>query len=386
MKKIFLILISAMIAFSSCSQKDTPAYKRAVVTQKLLKKHRIKIAVTGQWSTPNGKFIWEGAELAANEINEAGGILGAKIELVKFDDNNKVSQGAEVAGKITEDEEICAVIGHYSSSVSLFNSVIYHYYGVLMLTPFSTNTKLTKQSLPYIFRNIPGNDAFAKEAVRLCEQKNWKRVMTLYLNNAYCSELLDSFEQYCGENSIIVPDRVGYEEVYNLSNYMEIAEKWKTNYAFDAIFIAGFLPQAAEIVALFRSEGIDNPIIGSIDFDSSEFFSIADNKNEENFYCVSNFDPNIINAAFCNFKTAFKSKYGEDPNWEATQSYDAVKVLAKAIQKAGSVKREEIAAALKNEEEWNECAGPYRFNENGEIEKALIIKKSSNGEFKLLEE
>ena len=87
MKKIFLVLIAAMIAFSSCSQKDTPAYKRNIATQKLLKKHRIKIAVTGQWGTPNGNFIWHGAELAANEINEAGGILGAKIELLKFDDN-----------------------------------------------------------------------------------------------------------------------------------------------------------------------------------------------------------------------------------------------------------------------------------------------------------
>lgn len=378
--------MTAMIAFTSCSKKDTPAYRRNVVTQKLLKKHRIKIALTGQWSTPNGVFIRQGAEMAANEINDAGGILGAKIELVKFDDNNKVSQGAELAGKITEDEEICAVIGHYSSSVSLFNYVIYHYYGVLMLTPFSTNTKLTRQNLPYIFRNIPGNDAFAKEAVRFSDQKNWKRVMALYLNNAYCSELLDSFEQYCGENSIIVPDRVSYEEVYNLSNYMEIAEKWKNNYAFDAIFIAGFLPQAAEIVALFRAEGINAPVIGSIDFDTTEFFEIANNKNEENFYCISNFSPDSTNAAFRVFMLAFKEKYGKEPNWEACQAYDAVKVLAKAIQKAGNVRHDDIAAALRSEEEWDECAGPYRFNENGDIDKQLLVKKSTGGEFKVVDD
>ena len=384
MKKIFLILITAMIAFTSCSKKDSPAYRRNIVTQKLLKKHRIKIAVTGQWSSPSGTYIRQGAELAENEINETGGVLGAKIELLKFDDNNKVSQGAELAGKITADEEICAVIGHYSSSVSLFNDVIYHYYGLLMLTPFSTNTKLTKQNLPYIFRNIPANDAFAKEAVKFAYKKNWKRVMAIYLNNAYCSELLDSFEQYCGENSIIVPDRSGYEEVYNLSNYMEIAEKWKNNYAFDAIFIAGFLPQAAEIIALFRAEGINVPVIGSIDFDSAEFFEIADNKNEENFYCISTFSPNSTNTAFTRFKKAFKEKYGKEPNWEACQAYDAVKVLAKAIEKAGSVKHEDIAAALRAEEVWNESSGPYHFNESGDIEKQLFVKKSSRGEFKVL--
>lgn len=82
--------------------------------------------------------------------------------------------------------------------------------------------------------------------------------------------------------------------------------------------------------------------------------------------------------------SAFKENYGKNPNWEAAQSYDAVKVLAKAIQKAGSVKVEDIAEVLKTEEKWDECAGPYRFNENGDIEKQLFIKKSSNGEFKLL--
>lgn len=386
MKKIFLFLVTVVIAFASCSTKDTPAQKRDIVTQKLLKKHRIKIAITGQWSNPSGVATWRGAELAANEINDAGGILGAKIELVKFDDNNKVSQGAEIAGKITDDEEICAVIGHYSSSVSLFNSVIYHYYGVLMFTPFSTNTKLTKQNLPYILRNIPGNDVFAKEAVRFCNQKNWRRVMTLYLDNAYCRDLIDSFERYCGENSIMVPDRLGYEDVYNFNNYMEIAEKWKSNYDFDAVFIAGFLPQAAEIVALFRSVGINVPVIGSIDFDEPEFFSIADNKSEQNFYCISFFDLNSKNAVFTAFKTAFKSHYEIDPNWEAAQGYDAVKVLAKAIQKAGCVKHEKIAAALKSEEQWDECMGPYRFNEQGDIEKKILIKKSVDGEFKVLKE
>lgn len=384
MKKIFLILLTVAIVFTSCTQKDTPAYKRNIATQKLLKKHRIKIALTGDWSSPNGTFIWQGAQLAAGEINGADGVLGAKIELLKFDDNNKVSQGAEVAGKITDDEEICAVIGHYSSSVSLYNSVIYHYYGVLTLTPFSTNTKLTKQNFPYLFRNISGNDAIANEAVQLCKQKNCKRVMALYLNNAYCSDLVDSFEKRCGENSILVPDRISYEEVYNFNNYKEIAEKWKHDYSFDAVFIAGFLPQAAEIVSLFRSEGINVPVIGSIDFDSSDFFKTANNKTENNFYCISNFNPNSENEAFNAFQSAFKENYGKNPNWEAAQSYDAVKVLAKAIQKAGSVKVESIASALRTEEKWDECAGPYRFNENGDIEKQLFIKKSSNGEFKLL--
>lgn len=386
MKKISLLILAAALAFASCSQNDNPAHRREVATEKLLKKGRVKIAITGQWSTKNGDWIIKGAELALDKINAAGGVAGAKIELVPFDDNNKVSSGAEIAAKIVEDEQICAVIGHYSSSVTLFNSAIYHYYGILTLTPYSTNSTVTQQGLPYIFRNIPDNDDFANEAVNLCDRKGWKRVMALYLNNSYCRQLIDAFEQYCGPHAITVPDRFGYEEVYNLSDYTELAEKWKTNQNFDAIFIAGFLPQAAEIVSLFRSEGITQPIIGSIDFESDMFFSVGANKNEENFYCVSNFDLHSTNAAFVEFKKSFKEKYGVDPNWEATESYDALKVLAKAIQNAGSVKAKDIAAALKSKNEWDEGAGPYRFNENGEIEKKLLVKKSENGAFKTVDE
>ena len=388
MKKIFLVILAALslLALTACSQKDNPAETRIIATKKLLKKGKIKIAITGQWSSQNGIFIWQGAKLAADEINKAGGVLGAQIELLRFEDNNKVSQGAEVAGKITEDQEICAVIGHYSSSVSLFNSALYHYYGILMLTPFSTNTTLTKQGLPYVLRNIPDNNMFAREAVRFCERQNWNRVMALYLNNYYCRELLDSFEQYCGERGVIVPDRVGYEDVYSLKNYTEIATKWKNNYEFDAIFIAGFLPQAAEIVSIFRSEGINCPIIGSIDFDAPIFFSVGDCKNENNFYCVSNYDPNSKYKPFREFKDAFIAEYKGEPNWEACQAYDAVKVLSTAIQKAGSVQPDAVADALKSEKQWNEAAGPYRFNKNGEIGKLLFFKKSEGGEFKIFEE
>ena len=100
----------------------------------------------------------------------------------------------------------------------------------------------------------------------------------------------------------------------------------------------------------------------------------------------ANFDPNSTNAAFVDFKKNFKEKYGVDPNWEATESYDALKVLAKAIQNAGSVKAKDIAAALKSKNEWDEGAGPYRFNENGEIEKKLLVKKTYAGSFKTVDE
>ncbi len=383
---IFAAFFSSIITLASCSQNDNPAHRREAATERLLKKHKIKIAITGQWSTTNGEWISKGADLALEEINAEGGVLGAQVKLLRFDDNNKVSSGAEIAAKIVDDEQICAVLGHYSSSVSLFNSPIYHYYGLLMLTPFSTNSTLTKQGLPYILRNIPNNEAFAKNAVNLCDRKGWKRVMALYLNNSYCRELIDAFEQNCGTRAIIVPERIGYEEVYNLSDYTEIASKWKTKQSFDAIFIAGFLPQAAEIVSLFRSEGITQPIIGSIDFESDVFFSVGINKDENNFYCISNYDVDNTNAAFVDFKNNFKEKYDVEPNWEALGSYDALKVLVKAIGNAGSVKAKDITAALKKKEVWDEGAGPYHFNETGEIEKKLLVKKAEGGVFKTVNE
>lgn len=386
LQNTILLLASTVLLCTSCLRSDEPPVRREIAVEKLLKKeHRIKIAIASPWGQKRN-YLKEGLQLACEELNEQGGVLGAKIELLAFDDNNNRATGSRVAYQIADDEEIAAVIGHSSSSVSMSNSLIYHYYGLLMFSPLSTSKNLTHYGLPYVFRNIPSDDEFGIQAASFCEKSSWKRVMIYYINNSYGESLANAFELQCGGSGISVLDRVSFENVYGVRDYLETIKNWKDNYIFDAIFIAGSLPQVGEIVSIFRANGITQPIIGGDAFDMPIFFKIADNIKEDQVYAISNYDTNNSSPVFESFKNAFYNRYGFECDQAAYQGYDALMVLGKAIEKAGSVRKEDIAKALRETPLWEEVAGPYKFDEYGNIiGHKLVVKKTSGGEFKVVE-
>ena len=388
-KKIMIFSFAIFMAISlttleSCSSSDDLVNKRNSASTKLLKrKHKIKIAFI---DTPRMEFYKEGADLAVEEINSAGGILGAKIELVYFNDEDNFSVSNEIAYKIGSDNQICALIGHSPSNLSIFNSPIYHYYGVLMFSPMSSSIELTAHRLPYVFRNVPSNEELGNAAVKLCKNLKLQRIMILNENTVYARDLANSFELYSGSYNIKSPDREIYEEDFNYNSYIEIVKYWKNNYNFDGIFIAGNMPYIGEIVTMFRENDINVPIIGGETFDVPSFFLVGSNKTENNFYCVSNFDLGLDTQPFNHFKENFYQKYNALPNLNAFQSYDAVKVVAKAIEKSGSVRVQDIANTLRSEKVWNECGGPYSFDEYGNaIGTKIFVKKANNGEFQVLD-
>lgn len=380
-KRLLFALILILALLASCARSDNNDYKRNKATERLLKKeHRIKIAAAGPWET-RYNLLKEGLDLALDEVNAAGGVLGAQVELIPFDDHNMLFTGGLAAYEVVSDPQICAVIGHSSSSISISNSLIYHFYGLLMFSPYSTNPTLTKQGLPYVFRNIPDDEATARKAAQFCEKMGWHRILVYYLNSTYGTGLANAFEIQSGN----VLDRVSYENSYTKATHAAVAQNWLDNYKFDAVFIAGLWPNTAEVVSAFRESGINVPIIDGGEFDDPAFFQTSGTINEENLYTVTPYNEKSEKPAFNAFKSAFRAKYGMEPDIAALQGYDALKVLAKAIGNAKSVRASDIAKALRAER-WNEGAGPYRFDDNGNIiNYTLYVKKPHNKAFEVVE-
>ena len=380
-KRLLFALILILALLASCVRSDNNDYKRNKATERLLKKeHRIKIAAAGPWES-RYNLLKEGLDLALDEVNAAGGVLGAQVELIPFDDQNMLFTGGLAAYEVVSDPQICAVIGHSSSSISISNSLIYHFYGLLMFSPYSTNPVLTKQGLPYVFRNIPDDEATARKAAQFSEKMGWHRILVYYLNSAYGTGLANAFEIQSGN----VLDRVSYENSYTKAQHTAVAQNWLDNYKFDAVFVAGLWPNTAGVVAAFRESGINVPIIDGGEFDDPAFFQTPGTRNEENLYTVTPYDENSDKPAFKAFKSAFIAKYGKEPDIAALHGYDALKVLVKAIGNAKSVRASDIAKALRAER-WNEGAGPYRFDDTGNIiNYTLYVKKPHNKVFEVVE-
>lgn len=354
-----------VLALFSC-KSDNPALSRAKTTTKLFTKQKtIRIACASSWQK-NDSLQFEGIALACKEINEGGGVDGAKIELIKADDHLDEKEGLFTAYDIAMRPDITAVIGHSTSGIALPASRVYQYYGLLTLSPMATARKLTSQGFPYIFRNIPKATVFASSTASLCKQKGWNRILIYYIDTPYGEDLANAFEFACTKNDIYIAERESYSSFDEGKQFSTMAKWWDANFTYDAIFVAGSMPQLRTVIKAIRDSGIEEPIVGADSFAYPELEEWIATNNVRDIYAVTSFDRDSQNPDYLSFKEQFRSVYGKEPDQEAVQGYEALKVLASAIGKSHSVKAADIASTLR-ENIWSGIIGKYRFNGQGDI-------------------
>lgn len=375
---VFMLLFFCII-FISCNDDDAVIQRNKAVKKLYNEQNTIKIAVADSFEK-KVSAAWNGIFLA-KEVIESEKLLGKELELLKFDDGGDAIIGSNVAYQIASDNEICAVIGHGFSDISLPASTIYQYYGILMFNTSSTLPRLTMNNNPLIVRNIPDDNLLGKKAAELCDEKKYKRVLIYYLNMASPTTFANSFEFNSMEKGITVVSRDSYELSSQKADFQHVFEKWKKDFEFDAVLLAGTNPEIGEIVNYMRESGISCPIIGSDSFESDLFKKTLTDKENGRIFVVSNFNRNSGYPAYQDFHDLYMKEYSSEPDYEAMQAYDAMMVLAKSIKMAGSADASEIVKVMKANR-WEEAAGPYSFAQNGDIENHSLFKKVfNNGEF-----
>jgi branched-chain amino acid transport system substrate-binding protein len=324
--------------------------------------------------------MWEGALLAQEKINSEQ-ICGAKLELLKFEDGGTPNSGTKTAYEIASNKSICAVIGHGYSDISMPCSLIYQYYGILTFNYISTIHDLTQRNNSLLFSNTPDDNDFAEKLASLCEKNDYKNVLIYYLENTSGISLSNSFELSCNNLGIEVVNRDSYDLTTLNKSIDRTVKKWKTNFNFDAVFIAGRMPIIKNIIQVIRENNLECPIIGADPFDDPLLAKELPESENGRIFAVSNYNSQSKNINFREFYDSFQKKFGTEPDQEAFQVYDALIVLAKAISYANSAEPEKIAHFLRKNL-WYEAAGPYSFHENGAIkDRNLTIKVFNNGFF-----
>ncbi|MCQ2248801.1 MAG: ABC transporter substrate-binding protein [Treponema sp.] len=383
-KKISAVLLGALAlaVLASCSSDDPVALRKKALKKLYEEKGTVKIAVANSYQT-NISSEWNGIELA-QEVIEKEDILGKKLEVVKFDDGGTAITGSNTAYKICSDNEICAVIGHGYSDISIPASTIYQYYGILMFNTSSTAPRLTMNNNPLIVRNIPDDNLLGKRAAELCAEKKFGRVLIYYLDMAAANSLANSFEFNSIEKKITVVSRDSYELTTSEADFNEVFEKWKNDFIFDAVLLAGTNPGIGTIVKQMRQCGITCPVIGADSFEDNVFKKQFGSEENGRIFAVTNFNQHSEYQPYREFRDAYVAKYSMEPDYEAMQAYDAMMVLARSIHMAGSSQPEDIVTILKGEL-WKEAAGPYSFTQSGDIKNNVVYKKEFlDGEFVLV--
>ncbi|MFZ5643679.1 MAG: ABC transporter substrate-binding protein [Bacillota bacterium] len=346
------------------------------------KEEDIVIGVAWPFSVQNALFI-EGVELAAEEINARGGINGRKVRLIKKDDEETLTGGMIVAQSFTKVPNLTAVIGHSESFISTATANIYESAGIVMLSPTATASALTQKGHKYIFRNIPSDDEIARQLALYAAKQGHRRMVIFYSDESYGMGLANSFEDQAKKVGIKTVDRFNYYADARELN--KLCAKWKA-LDFDGILVAHYMPaDGAQFIADVVKAGVSVPFFAGDTMDAPEFFQVA-GEAAEGTVVGSVFNSQDPREEVKYFINNFNSKYGKMPTPEAAQGYDAVNLLAGAIEEAGSASPAEVAQKLRSFKSRPGVAGFHSFAENGDDTGDLIVKKVvKNGQFDFID-
>jgi branched-chain amino acid transport system substrate-binding protein len=374
---IFLLNFVSLMILTACSEQDL-GIRRAQQAEET--NDNIQLGFVWPFAQ-DYDLLPEGVVLAVEEINANGGLLdGRPLTIIQKDDDDSVHDGRLIAQEFAEDPNITAVIGHAWSYISIPASPIYEFNDLIMLSPSSTSPELTDRGFKYIFRNVASDREVGRQLANFAKNQGYNRIAVLYVNESYGLELSNIFENEADKLEMQVVDRRNY---LTERNFDLILEKW-SEMEFDVIFIAGN-SRAASFIKLAREKGIDTPIIGSDGLDVSDLWNIA-GETANGVIVASHFHKDNPRSEQQDFIDRFTERWDTPPDTWAAQGYDAVYVLAYAIEQANSTIPAEVMQALHNTQNWQGVTGPHSFDANGDvIDKPIILKILQDGEFEFLQ-
>ncbi len=317
----------------------------------------IKIGVSGPFtggSAPMGVSMRDGVKLAAKEINDKGGVLGRKIELVERDEEAKNERGVQVAQELINKEKVVATVGFINTGVALASQRFYQEAKIPVINNVATGSIVTKQFTDqpdnYIFRTS-ANDQI--QTAMIVDEVVGKRKMTKV------AILADStnYGQLGREDLEKALDKKGLKAVvvekYNIKDVDMTAQLLKAKAAGAQVVITyGIGPELAQIANGMEKLGWKVPLVGSWTLSMANFIDNA-GKNGEGAIMPQTFiqDPNTPKrkAFIDGYVKAYSPPGGRIPSpVSAAQGYDSIYLLAAAIKQAGSTDGPKIRAALES--------------------------------------
>ena len=315
--------------------------------------------VTGQYAS-FGQQMKNGGEMAVDDINEAGGVLGKKLDFTMGDDACDPKQAVAVANQITG-QGVALVAGHYCSGSSIPASQVYGESDMVQISPASTNPDFTdKRSASNIYRVCGRDDQQGGVAGQyLATHYGDKNIAIIHDKTAYGKGFADEVKKALNESG---KEEVLYEAISaGEKDYSALVSKLKQA-AVDVVFLGGYHTEAGLIVRQMRDQGMNTILMGGDALITQEYWSITGPAGEGTLMTFSP-DPRK-NPAAAEVVQRFKDK-GIEPEGYVLYTYAAIQAWKQAVEKAGSTATADVVKAL-NENEFDTVIGKFKFDEKGD--------------------
>lgn len=331
--------------------------------------------VSGEAAT-FGQSTKEGCELAVEEWNAAGGLLGKKIKLIYQDDKGDPTEAATVWTKLITQDKVVAIVGTVMSKCSLAGAPISQQYKVPMISPTSTNPKVTEVG-DYIFRACFIDPFQGTVGAKFAYEnlKARKAACIFDVGNDYTKGLAeffrDKFTQLGGTIVAFEAHPTGTTDFKAQLTKILAAKP-------DVIYISDYYNDVALIAKQARELGYNGPLVGGDGWDSPDLVKIGGTA-VENGYFTNHFSKDDPRPIVQEFVKKYQAKFGKVPDALAALAYDAMVIMLDAIKRAGSTDPEKIKKAL-TETNINVVSGLITFDKNRNPVKSAVIIAIKNGQ------
>ena len=331
--------------------------------------------VTGEAST-FGVSTRNGYEMMIEEWNAKGGVLGKKIELVFADDKGDPTEAATATQKLINEDKVVAIAGTVMSKCSLSMAPICQSSGIPMVSPTSTNPKVTAVG-DYIFRAC-FIDPFQGTvgAMFAYNNLNARKAGVLFDNsNDYTKGLAEYFrDKFTQLGGTIVAFEGHPAGTTDFTPFLTKILAGKP----DVIYCSDYYNDDGLMAKQARQLGFTGPFLGGDGWDSPDLVKIGGDA-VNNAYFTNHFSKDDQRPEVQDFVKKYTAKYGQAPDALAALGYDAMGIILQAIQNAGSTDGAKIRDAIKNIE-YHGVSGVIKFDENRNPIKSAVIIKIENGQ------
>jgi branched-chain amino acid transport system substrate-binding protein len=318
-----------------------------------------------------GQSSLAGTQLAVDEVNAAGGLLGGRpIRLLVEDDQSRPDEAANAVTKLITQDRVVAVLGEVASRRSLAAAPVAQRYQVPMITPASTNERVTEVG-DYIFR-VCFIDPFQGRVLAkfAFEDLKARRVAILRdIQKDYSVGLTDSIQKNFTALGGQVLDPVSYSS--GDADFRAILTQVRGQKP-DVVFVTGYYPEAAIIVRQARELGLKMPLLGGDGWVGDSLQNGREALNGtylSDHYAADNPDP-VVQT----FVTSYRSRFNGEPDSMAALAYDSVKVLADAITRAGSTDGPRLRDAIAQTDVVG-VTGRLKMNPQRNVDKPAVIQE-----------
>lgn len=317
-----------------------------------------------------------GIELAINQANQSGGVKGKQVTVRVYDDQSKPEEAANAATRLISQDRVKVILGEVASTNSLAMAQKAQPAGVPMISPSSTNPKVTQVG-NYIFR-VCFIDPFQGFVMAKFAKENLKltKVAVLKDNKSdYSLGLTEFFTRKFTEmgGKIVTVEAYSKGDTDFRSQLTAIKSQKP-----EAIYVPGYYNDVGIIARQARELGIKAPMLGGDGWQSVKLFELG-GRAIEGSYFSDHYSPDNPSPLVQKFIAEYKTVYGSVPDSLAGLGYDAARVAIAAMKRAPDLSGAAIRDAIAQTKDFPGVAGTITLDENRNAVKSAVVLQVEPG-------